>query len=183
MTTRSLLLLSALAAAIPTTASAGEIRLGVGAGAGAAAYDPCAYPFQSAPCDVPRTTTAGAAPLVFAGYRHIKALRGEWALRFGGVLSGILVSPAANTSASVFTGAGEFGVAFGRYSIDGRAGVSRVRMTYDEMSGSGGTIMVGGTATARLSPELAVFASADAHAMMHGSAAAAFVGIGLEWTP
>jgi len=184
MTTRSLLFLSALSIAIPTFASAeGELRLGVGAGAGAAGYDPCAYPFQSAPCDVPRTTTAGAAPLAFAGYRHIKPLRNGWALRFGGVLSGLLVAPIADTRASVFSGAGEFGVALGRYSLDGRAGLSRVRMTYDQMSGTAMTMMFGGTATARLSSELAVFGRADAHAMMHGSAAAVFVGLGLEWTP
>jgi len=182
MTTRSLLLLSALTLAIPATASAGELRLGIGAGAAAAAYDPCSYPFQDE-CNVPRSTTAGAAPLAFAGYRHIKPLRGAWALRFGGVLSAVLVAPTANTSASVFSGAGEFGVALGRFSVDGRAGLSRVRMTTDEMSGSDMTMMFGGTATARLSRELAVFGRADAHAMMHGSAAAVFIGVGLEWTP
>lgn len=180
MTLRSSLLLAAMLAAIPSTSSAGELRLGVGAGAAAAAYDPCSY---DGSCSTPRSTTAGPAPLLFAGYRITKPLRNTWALRFGGMLSAILVAPGFDTNASVATGWGEFGVQFDRFAVDGHAGISAVRMSYDDMHGAGGTIAIGGTASVRLSPELAVFARAEAHAMMHGTAAAAFAGVGLEWTP
>lgn len=182
MTSRSVLLTCVITAAMPQIASAGELRLAVGAGAAAAGYDPCSYPYQDA-CDTPRTTTSGPAPIVLAGYRGRVALRRGWALRFGGTMSAVLVAPAAESSGSVMTGAGEFGIERGRFAADVIAGLSRVRLTNDQMTGSGATMMMGGSISAKVSPELAVFGRIDLHAMMHGSAAAAFVGVGLEWTP
>lgn len=181
MTSRSVLLACAIAAAIPQTALAGELRLGVGAGAAAAGYDPCSYPGSN--CDTPRTRMAGPAPLVLAGYRHRFPLRHGFALRAGGMMSAVLISPAAETSTSVVSGAGEFGVQYDRFAADVIAGLSFIRMSNDEMTGRGGTMLMGGQISAKLSPELAAFGRIDLNAMMHGTVASAFIGVGLEWTP
>ena len=148
MTSRSLLLLSAICAALPQTASAGELRLAVGGGGGVAAYDPCSYPGDQ--CSDPRTSTAGAAPLVLAGYRGRIALRRGWALRIGGTMSAVLIAPAAESTASVASGAGEFGVEYGRYAVDLIGGISMVRLSNDQMTGRGGTMLMGGSATVKM---------------------------------
>ena len=126
---------------------------------------------------------AGPAPLALVGYRERLVLRRGWALRFGGTMSAVLIAPGAETNGSVMTGAGELGIERGRFAADLIAGFSRVRLSNDQMTGTGVTMMMGGSISAKVSPELAVFGRIDLHAMMHGSAAAAFVGVGLEWTP
>ncbi len=178
---RSVLVACALVTAIPQISSAGDLRVAVGGGAAAVAYYPCSHPDSG--CSTPRTTTMGPAPLVLAGYRGRIALRNGFALRVGGTMSAVLIAPGSDTRGSVISGAGEFGIEHGPAALDVFSGFSRVQLATDQMSGAAGTMLIGGAATVRVSADLAVFARLDLNAMMHGSAASAFLGLGLEWTP
>ncbi len=181
LTSRSVLVACALVAALPQISSAGELRVAVAGGAAAVAYDPCTYPESG--CSTPRATTTGPAPFVLAGYRWRVALRHPFALRFGATMSAVLVAPGTETRGSMISGAAEFGIEHGRFGVDVISGFSRVALATDQMTGAGGTMLWGVSATTRLTPEIAVFARLDGHAMMHGTAFAAFLGLGLEWTP
>jgi hypothetical protein len=187
MKSRSLLLAAALLTSLPHAASASELRLSVGGGAGAAFSDPCGYD-GGVGCTDRAIRTSGGAPLVLAGFRHnLRLSSPTWRLRIGGTASALLIAPmigeGVGDGGSVVTGAGEFGVEWGRFAIDQVLGVSRVRLGAHEMTRSGATVMTGFVFTARLTPELAAFGRADLHAMMHAPIGGVFAGVGIEWTP
>ena len=186
MTHRTLLVAAALSIALFGEARA-EVHLNLGAGFGLAAYDPCAFPDQN--CDFEPSRTHGPSPLLGIGLRERKALRNDFKLRYGA--TGLfLIVPSARVedssrevSGSVATALGEIGVEKGIWSIDMVVGFSRIRVTDEIMAANRVSMAIGYVAGARINEELTFFVRADAHAMMHGDAAAVFLGAGFEWLP
>jgi hypothetical protein len=192
MTRRTLLVVAALSALAVELGELGqaraEVHLNLGAGFGLATYDPCGYPDQN--CDFAPSRTDGPSPLLGIGLRERKALRNDFKLRYGA--TGLfLIVPASRVSdggsrevsGSVATAIGEIGVEKGIWSIDMVMGFSRIRVTDEVMAANRVSMAIGYVGGARVNDELTFFVRADAHAMMHGDAAAVFLGLGFEWIP
>ncbi|MBX3156445.1 MAG: hypothetical protein KF773_10635 [Deltaproteobacteria bacterium] len=165
-----------------------EFHLSGGLGYGLAGYDPCRFPDRN--CDYAPTRTDGASPLLGVGLRARRPLRdGAVQLRYGASGTFLIVPERRDEehyrdiSGSVATAAGELGLERGVWSIDMVAGLSRIRLTDEQMAANRVALAVGYVGAVRLNRNVSLFVRADAHAMMHGDAAAVFLGAGFEWVP
>lgn len=184
MSTKSHTLALAAVIAIASTKLAvaeDQVRLSVAGGAGAAANDPCGY--NNPDCGEPQLRVRGGAPLVLAGLRRTRHVRGDLDLRLGAVASMFYVAGPGDDSARTITGAAEVGIGIKHFALDMIAGLSNIHLEQDGMTDRGYSMMFGFAMSAKLSPEVALVGRLDINAAMHGPIGSAFVGGGLEWSP